>query len=150
MIITRGFNRCVYRIYDTLKIVAESDCFHFTSLCIKRSSQGPFQSLWSSFQLLLVQPSLPPVPPEKIIKCKCIFIYVIELFKIQYRYLILNQTAPSPSSGRVKQSLGIKTMNFIPSDYFTLPGLGLGAVWFKTRYRYCIYRVSQKKGVLKT
>ena len=139
MIITRGFNRCVYRIYDTLKIVAESDCFHFTSsLRIKRSSQGPFQSLWSSFQLLLVQPSLPLVPPEKIIKCKCIFIYVIELFKIQYRYLILIQTAPSPSPCRVKKSLGIKTMNFIPSDYFTLPGLGLGAVWFKIRYRYCI------------
>ena len=29
-------------------------------------------------------------------------------------------------------------MNFIPSDYFTLPGLGAWAVWSKTRYRYCI------------
>ena len=28
-------------------------------------------------------------------------------------------------------------MNFIPSDYFTLQGLGAWSVWSKTRYRYC-------------
>ena len=28
-------------------------------------------------------------------------------------------------------------MNFIPSNYFTLPGLGAWAVWSKTRYRNC-------------
>ena len=38
-------------------------------------------------------------------------------------------------------------MNFIPSDYFTLSGLRMGAVWIKTRYRYCImkYTASQQR-----
>ena len=36
-------------------------------------------------------------------------------------------------------------MNFIPSDYFTLSGLGMGAVWIKTRYRYCIMKYTESQ-----
>ena len=66
----------------------------------------------------------------------------ILIANLQYGYLVFDQTAQAPSPGRVKYLLGIKFIVFIPSDYFTLPGLGLGAVWIKTRYRYCIFYTS--------